>query len=426
MKNKKLHYAWIVAIGCGLIMLVGVGFAANLFTIFLSSLQERLSLTKTQGSSLVSLQNFAGMASMYVFGLLYSKHSIRRLVCLCDVLIAFGFLLYAHAGTLAACYPAAICLGVGYGGGSMVPASILAARWFSKNRGTAIAISSCGSALANVIFPPILTYLIENVSPASAFVMAGGLALVLGLVTFLLVRDYPAEKGLQPLGAEEALPTDAESSRNTSAQKKAGPSAESIRLPRTRDFGIFLICCVLLGMIITPLLNYITPYLTSEGFEPMFASMVISVYGAIMFFSKPLYGQIADRFGGFKANFYILFLMLLGVLSFPLGGFHHRLAILIPVLIGLGLPVSSIGLPLWCVDLFGTESYARVLSFSKLVVTLGATIGAMIFGVVYDHTGSYRPAYLIQAVFVILLLILLQILYLRKAGREAGTVPAQG
>ena len=90
--------------------------------------------------------------------------------------------------------------GVSYGLGAMLPASILMLRWFLSSRGTDIGICAAGTGISAVVFPPILSALIERFSLRACFYFEALVSLLAAIAVFLLIRETPKACGLVPYG----------------------------------------------------------------------------------------------------------------------------------------------------------------------------------------------------------------------------------
>lgn len=107
----------------------------------------------------------------------------------------------------------------------------------------------------------------------------------------------------------------------------------------------------------------------------------------------------------------------LAVLAFA----HGPLALLVGAGV-FGLTVGNVLLlqPLLVGEVFGLADYARILSRSTLVATVGIAIGPVLLGELHAHAGGYRAGYLAAG-----LSSLLGGLLLRRTARHLapGTLP---
>ena len=81
----------------------------------------------------------------------------------------------------------------------MIASTMLINRWFRSNVATVAGIAAVGSGVAAVILPNVTVALISTYSLSAAFLFESVLALVLGVLVFLLLRNYP--RGLAGGGA---------------------------------------------------------------------------------------------------------------------------------------------------------------------------------------------------------------------------------
>ena len=103
-----------------------------------------------------------------------------------------------------------LCWGllVGLGSGSMALAfaATVTNRWFTERRGLVTGILTAASASGQLIFLPLLSWMVETHGwrPAAVTVSLAALAVV--PFVWLLLRDHPADVGLKPYGAKEFVP----------------------------------------------------------------------------------------------------------------------------------------------------------------------------------------------------------------------------
>jgi predicted MFS family arabinose efflux permease len=95
-------------------------------------------------------------------------------------------------------------LAIGFGTGSIavVFGAIVANRWFFTHRGLVTGIFSAASATGQLIFLPLFATLAEHQSWRYASIVTTSIALLLVPFVWWLLRDRPAEVGLQPYGAD--------------------------------------------------------------------------------------------------------------------------------------------------------------------------------------------------------------------------------
>jgi MFS family permease len=143
------------------------------------------------------------------------------------------------------------------------------------------------------------------------------------------------------------------------------------------------------------------PYLIGIGYAPARAALVLSLVLACGAMGKLLIGWIADRIGGRLALAATLFGMALGIAM--LTGARDRLPLVgFVAVFGLtvGAPLALI--PLVAADSLGLKRFGTLYGLVGVFHTLGAAVGPVIAGRIFDVTGSYAFAF---ETFVVLLLL---------------------
>jgi len=410
--KKRIHYGWWVALGGCLMMFYGYGLALHSFSVFLPHIIERLNVTTAEGSSIVSVQNIASTVSILFSGILYSKFSARKVTGACGCLFVLGYVIYAFSDSLLMCYVGAAVIGLGYGSGTIFPASLLINRWFHKKRGFVLSLASAGSGLAAVIFPPVISNIIMDRGLSTALLFQGGCIAVMVLVMFLLVRDRPQDMGMDAYGADEIV---VDVKKRASELVRKPSFSEVIRQPR---FYIFLASHAFLFVSVLAVLTYNSLFYITAGYSSSFSASMVSLYGAVLIGGKLLYGLMIDKSGNYKANRYIFALYSITFLFSTLVGKFSASPYLFSILMGLSVPIGTIPIPLWTMDLFGEEAYTSAYSIVRIVGSVFNTLGVTFAGYLCDKTGTLTLPYLAFAACTVISFWLLQALY-RNADKES-------
>lgn len=422
--RPEIHYAWLIMAACSLVIFYSIGLAVNMFSIFLTPVINSLSLTKTQGASIMSAVSAASVAAIAISGWAYSKFSIRWLNLFCAVLMAAGFALLSLAPSLKICYLAALCVGFGQGAGSIIPVAALMTNWFAANRGLALGIAATSSGIANIIFAPLLNWIINTYSLTAAFLFQSASILALAAAAALMIRDHPACMGCRAYGAEKA----GSASSSGALKDRVTESAEGIfkgenklkDILRSKDYWTLCGVVFMIGVILVPTNNHLPAFLISNGYSSTFAASVFSLFGLSMVAGKVAYGRIIDKWGNYRANTYIYAMLAAALLSTFLVGKSESAPYLFGILLGLGNPIGTISLPIWTSDLFGTANYVQTYTSIKVFLTLGTSVGYTVVGFMVDRTGAYTSSFGLFAVLMAIGYAALQLTYSRHAKCRIG------
>lgn len=411
--NKKIHYGWFIVAACFLINFCIIGITSLGVSVFLPALRTKLGLTGAQSSFVLSIQGTTTIVTLKLAGSFYKKYSPRVVCFIFGMFAVLGFLVMAHSRSIGMLYTGAALTGLTLGGGGHIPTTSLVNRWFSQKRGTAIGMYSVGSSMSGILFVPIISWVIQSSSLMTAFYVTAILILACQCTAFLIIRDSPADKGLQPFGYGDEPAT---ANKAAAAAPAAGVTyREAHRMPQyyLLAFVIFAI-----GFTVKPALSHRMIFAVSIGFEQLAVSAAISVASMVSFFTTPIYGMLKDKFGTSASNWYIFTMWLLALLSFNLITYSPFMIYVVCVICTFGSVIGSMSSPFWVTDLFGTRDYGQIYSDMLIFSNIGIIVGSYAFGAIADLTGTYLSGYQICAVLVVICLIITQSLY-RNQNRKA-------
>ena len=200
----KRHYEKVIAACCFLILFTNVGLPSTSFSVFQPYLVDLPGVGNTGGSIIISVRTFMSLIGMLVVGRYYDLLNCRVGAFLASLCVCAGFFLYSqNTGSFIGLCAGSVFTGLGYGLGGMIASTMLINRWFRSNVATVAGIAAVGSGVAAVILPNVTVALIGTYSLSAAFLFESALALVLGVLVFLLLRNYPRDLGLEPYEAPE-------------------------------------------------------------------------------------------------------------------------------------------------------------------------------------------------------------------------------
>lgn len=410
LTTHRVHYAWVICLAGTLMLFTSIGLGVNVFSAFQPHLMAYADLTNTQGSFIITVRSFFLLIGMTTANTLVDRLGIRRGGTLALIMVALSSFLFGAARQFPLYCLAAALVGLSYSWAGMIPASLLISRWFHDRRALALGIVSAGTGFATIVAPVPFTALIERFSLRVSFWTEAAIVLVLALLYFVLARNTPEELGMSPYrlaGLED-----------TPAQPKAAPSG----LTRPRWYAV-LVAAFCVGAATSLGISNTGVLYSTAGYDADVVARLISVMGLCMMVGKVIYGQVADRVGGRLSNYLIYALILAGfVLCCMADTGSVPLAYAAMVLAGLGMPVSTVALPVWARDLRGDEGYARGLKWIQSLYGLGIFLVGPLPGALADRTGSYVPTYAIFLGMLALSLVLVGYVYART---QAGGRPEQ-
>jgi predicted MFS family arabinose efflux permease len=290
---KKLHYAWIVVGVTFVVMLVAAGMRAT-SAVMLVPWEQEFGWSRAVVSFPIAVQ-------LMMFGLVgpfsasfVERFGLRRMMTGCLLMMLIGMLMLPFISASWELLPIlGIFMGLAVGALAMVMAAIIANRWFFARRGMVMGLLSGATAAGQLIFIPSLAQLVEHFGWRTATFTASTVLLVVIPLVWLLMRDTPAEMGLQPYGAlPNAPPAPGRSFANpvTAAFEALGIAAKH------RDFwllsGSFFVCgASTLGLVGT----HFIPACLDHGIPETTAAGILGAMGVCNMIGTTASGWLSDR-----------------------------------------------------------------------------------------------------------------------------------
>lgn len=380
---KKIHYGWMICVGCTLMMLCCSGMVINAFSAYLPFLVERFDLSQTQASMITTIRSFSSLIFKFIVLWFINRLGVRRTMLIGAIFTAGSFLCYAFGTSAVWVYMAAALTGAGYGMATMVPISIVLNKWFEQKLALAVAVCAASTGFSAMLFPTMITKAVQSIGLSQTFLAQSVLMFALCLLAVLIIRNTPEEMGMKPFGSgEEAV--------NTKNKKER--VLTNIELTGMRKY-IFLLAPLFLGAVTITVPSLFTLHLTALGFDKMTAAMGVSAYGFTMLVGKFAYGLADDIIGNAKTNYLFLVILIAGTLT---GCFVSGSVVMMIVscgLIGLGCALTTVGITMWAKDFSTPEGYAGNVRLYQILTMIGTLIISPLAGIIADKTGNYIPVF---------------------------------
>lgn len=368
----------------------------------------------SQASLLMTIRTATTVLGTLIMDKVFGKFGLRYGAMIAFASAIVGATLLGFANSYAACLVAFAFIGFGFGLGGMMPAALLMRRWFTKRRGLAVGLCASGSGIATMV----LAVPLANIIRESGLFAAQRLWIIImvtgSVLYFLLVRNFPEEKGLLPYGEGE--------------QTEEGDIAKTTKItgllkPMTkRDTFLLYSTIVAVGAMAFCSWDNFSLASTQAGYDPVMIAGAVSLFGGIMMCCKPLYGFVADQIGTVRTNYIFFGLAIIGHVFFVLmDGKSMFYPYAIVVLMGICVyTISTVGYPIWTTELASEEKYANLLKKIQTISTVSGLVLNPLPGIIADAFGNYRLFYAIVGCLLIYALIVIQMLYKRYVSIQAN------
>ena len=386
-EKRTIHYSWFVLVAAFLIVFYSTGICYDLMSIFIAAIEKNLILSKTATSAIMSIIMFSGACSTIFAGIVYKKFSIKAMNCIYMLMMAAGFVCLSFAKSAVYCYAAALLTGIGFGGGGMVPVSLLLTNWFDQKRGLDVGIASTSSGIAMIVLPVIVERIIAIAGVMHALQITALTILVLGIIVTIIIQDVPQKKNCLPYG----FTGDGNSSTNNNGKTEKHKLHFKTIFTEKRFWQISI--TVFLAAFVTgPTISMLPSFLQSAGYSLKYSAYIMSLFGISMIFGKIIYGAIIDKFGNRIANIYgfvvvavmVIFGMNIGIIAFA--------PIAVGLLMGMGISLTSVAPPIWVGDFFSKDIYTEVYPLVNFFSSMGASAGLIAYGFLAD-VATFRTPY---------------------------------
>ncbi|MFI6347940.1 MFS transporter [Streptomyces sp. NPDC050560] len=380
------HRAWAVA-AVTFVTIVGAAAFRSLPGLLIDPLHQEFHWSRGTIGLAVSV-NLAlyGLTAPFAAALM-DRFGIRRIVAAALVVISLGSGLTVWMN---AAWQLVLCWGllVGLGTGSMALAfaATVTNRWFTARRGLVTGILTAASASGQLIFLPVLSWLVEHHGwrPAAVTVTLASFAVV--PFVWLLLRDHPADVGLRPYGAPAFVP-------KPPPLPGAGRRALAVLASavRTGPFwllaGSFAICGASTNGLVQ---THFVPAAHDHGMPVTTAASLLAVIGLFDVAGTIASGWFTDRFDARRllALYYAFRGISLLFLPVLLGPAVHPPMLFFIIFYGLDWVATVPPTLALCREHYGEDS-AIVFGWVLASHQVGAALVAYLGGAARDTFGSY-------------------------------------
>jgi MFS family permease len=274
-----------------------------------------------------------------------------------------------------------VSLGIGLGGSTMVPASLVITNWFTERRGTVLGVATAGMELGGVIMTLLSAHLITTSGWRTAYVVLAVPIFVIALpLIVIVVKTRPETKA--PEGVDAPIPLE--------------DGLEVREAFRRRSFWLLGLAQLLFGIGAGGALVHMVPLMLKAGYAAATGALALSSVHALITVGKPTMGVLGDYIGARKALSAALAVCALGTLL--MGDASQGPILVLGILFYgfmLATPVALV--PVTVLDIAGPRSLGPLFGLLFFIQTVGAAIGPVIVGRMFDVSGGYMAGYALSA-----------------------------
>jgi len=397
--RTPFFYGWLM-------ILVGavIGFSSGpgqsyIFSVFIDSIIEDTALTRTGISTLYAVGTGLSAAMVMVVSRLADRYGVR----VTSMGAAFGLgvacLAMSQAQEAILVFLAFSALRA-LGQGSMsINGTLLAAQWFVRRRGRAVAIMGLGFPLSMATLPPLSRFLVDTIGWREAYAVLGIMVWILVIpAAFFLIRERPEAVGLYPDGADEPPPGEAVTPGLEPGGRDQRRVLTSIR------FWLIALPLTTPPLVVTALVFHQVGILEERGLSATVAAAIFVPYAAATASVSIAAGIAIDRFGPKGVFIGSMFALLAAMAStFVIGSLVG--AFVYGALIGLSSGMSMVvGQVTWAYY-YGRVGLGRIQGSAMMIGVAASAVGPLPLAWLEAQFDGFGPGILVLMALPVLSII---------------------
>lgn len=377
---------------------VGVAFTALFLnygirytnTVLFTDIQDELGLSRGQASLPFTISILIYALGAPLVGRAVDRYGPKWSMVAGGAVAGLGLWLcsYMH-GLTAFILFFGVIFGLGGNGIGLVPSNTAVAEWFREKLGFALGVATMGIGVGTLLLPVITNASVDAWGWRSTFRLMAVMVWVM-MIPFALLLRRPASS----LG---------ESGRAEREQRR-GVLRQCIG---TANFWLLFFAFVLVVVAMYGVMLHQVPYAKDHGISKNWAALSVTVVGLTSLVGRFAFGWLSDRVSDRRKALIPAFVMLL--ISLVVLAFTRNTVTLMifAAIYGLGYAGYGPVIPALTADLFGVENMGTVFGAITSGGALGGAVGPVITGVIFDWTGTYTWAWIVDMACVLVSIVLI-------------------
>ncbi len=386
--TRQERRGWLIVTGLFVTNLIVFGGGYNTAGVFFPPLLKEFGWSRTQVSILPSVLAASAGLGVPLIGWLLDWVEARVVMVAGAAAAGIAFLGASRVGAFPPMVAAYALLGLGVAASTLLPASMVIANWFGARRGLAMGAAMAGTSLGGAMMTIVASHAITHTGWRTAYVTLGLPMIVIVIpVLLVIVRTRPAAAATEK--------------RTLAEQAQALPGLEVAPALRSRSFWMVALAQFCYATSAAGLVAHTISYLLGIGYAQAMAAAMMSATFVFASTGKIVMGLFADRVSG-RVALALNFAIAAAGTALMLGARHT--AILFPAIaiVGVTLGAPLVLVPLVMVESLGLRRFGSLSGLTSLFNTVGAAIGPILAGRVFDVTGSYSAAFELFALLLVL------------------------
>lgn len=376
--TQRERKGWFIVAAMFVTLVLVFGGGYDTVPVFLPALLRGFpKWSRAEVSLLPSVLALSAGISVLPVGWLVDRIEARLVIITGAVVAAGSFFLASAAHSLASMIAAYFILGIGISAGTVLPASLVIANWFTERRGLAMGIALSGSTVGGSLMTLVAGQLFQVTGWRTTYIVLGVPMIVLAVpLVALIVRSRPP--GTTPM--------------TVAASAELLEGFETGEALRTRSFWLIVLANFCFAFTATGSAIHLVAYLEGIGYRTSAAALAMSLVFAFAALGKVVLGYVADRLTA-RVALVICFVTQAAGLLIVFGAARIGIIVAFIPIYGMSIAAPLMLLPLLTAESLGIKRYGLLSGLAGLAQTFGAMIGPIVAGRIFDVMRSYTLAF---------------------------------
>ena len=407
-QKTKYFYGYNIVAASFIIQAVCIG-AMFTYGVFFKEFQAEFGWSRAAISGASSLAFLTMGLVGVIAGKMNDRIGPKVIIVASGISLGIGYLLMSRLQALWQLYLIyGVLVGIGFSTHDVITLSTVA-RWFIRRRGMMSGIVKVGTGSGQFLVPLIATLLIADYGWRNSYLIIGAAALLIFVVVAQVLSRDPQGIGLLPDGDSNESCANANRSPNESVTLRTAA--------RTRQFWIICVVEFAIFFCLLTIIVHIVPHAMDLGLTPPTAVGVLSTIGGVSMLGRIVIGTANDKIGGKRSLVICTTMLLCGLIWLHVAS-QAWMLFLFAVIYGFAHGGFFTVMSPTIAEFFGTGSHGLLYGIVLASGTIGGAAGPLMAGHTFDVMGSYRVAFLILILLVVLGFILIMLL---QPSREGDT-----
>jgi len=411
---KKIFYGWWVVGGAFVLLFCAEGTYFYAFPVFFETMLKDMEWSRAQTAAALSIGIFVIGAISPAIGILIGKIGVRLITILGSVVAGIGFVLLSTVAEPWQFYVFyGLILSIGIACLDLVPNMAAVGSWFVKRRSTALGIATAGIGAGGAVLPPLASWLISMYGWQTSFLFLAAIVTLIGVPISAIIMRTPEER--KSISGEKQ-------EKDVSSDRVLIEGTTFGQAVKGQAFWLISIGSMLwVWAYMTGLIHQVA-FAVDVGIERVAAAGAVGLLAAFSIPGRLGFGRLGDAVDKRYVFMMGTFLQIVAFIVL-MRSTNLTMLYIYSLLIGINIGGVTPILPGLLLDHFGKKYFGVIYGVSSFILCLGAAIGPIYGGWIFDTTGSYSVAFLTSVVLSFMAMI---VVYLAGKPHRSHHWPQKG